>query len=319
MPVIRKITADIFPNLYRSFLASDDPLSTERDWRNIFDYAWPTEEGHCGYAMLEGDDVVGMIGMVFIDREIDGVTHKFCNLHTWWVREDYRGRSLSLLRPVLSMQGYTITHFTPCDKVRAISKRLGFEEISTQLRILPALNSFWHQSKIGPTDFLHDPDAIAGRVNEMDRRILTDHQPYNCEHLLFSDSGIDCYLLYTQVVRHRVTYCHIHHCSNWDVFKARETEVRRHLIRRHGVRFVAVDTRLAEAHNFRSGFDFWAPVAGLYKSDNLSPGQIDNLYSDIVFLKLTTLPTMKHELLKIGRRFLPTKTSQTARPVGQPA
>ena len=85
MVTLEKIHSSLFPNRYDSFLIDADPLSSEQDWRILFDYQWDTEEGHCGYALLDKGKVVGMLGMVFSERTIDGAVRKFCNLHTWWV------------------------------------------------------------------------------------------------------------------------------------------------------------------------------------------------------------------------------------------
>lgn len=306
MVTLEQIQPSLFSNLYDSFLVDDDPLSDEQDWRNVFDYQWQHEEGHCGYALLDdAGEAVGMIGMVFSERQIDGATHKLCNLHTWWVREDHRGRSLMLLRPLLKLEGYTITHFTPCDKVRALSKRLGFDEISVQLRVLLPWGASPRRWDDAEEALTYDLDEIAKRLTESDRRIFDDHQPYGCGHVLVRDGDATCYLLYTVVVRHRLPYVHIHYISNRDLFAECETTIRSSLLRRHKVRFVALDARLVQDMKFPASFDFWAPANGLYKSDSLRPEQIDNLYSDIVFLKLTCLPDMSHELRQIARRWWP--------------
>ena len=287
-----KITTPLFPKLYSSFLVDDDPLSTEQDWRNVFDYAWDTGEGYCGYAMLDDGEVVGMLGMIFSERLIEGAPRRFCNLHTYWVREDHRGRSLFLLRPLLRLDGYTVTHFTPCDTVRAVTKKLGFESLNNQLRILLPLGG----GSNGGSPFSWEPGVIADRVADPDRRILQDHQPYGCGHLLICEEDRYCYILYTEVKRHRVPYVHIHYISDLELFGRREREVRRALFKRHSIRFVALDDRLVGDLRLRLSFRFWAPAHALFKSSEVRSEQIDNLYSDVVFLKLTTLPDISHEI-----------------------
>jgi hypothetical protein len=304
MVTLEKIQSSLFSNLYESFLIDDDPLSDEQDWRNVFDYQWETGQDHCGYALLDEGKVVGMMGMVFSERHIDGAMKKFCNLHTWWVREDHRGRSLALLRPILKLEGYTITHFTPCDTVRAVTKRLGFSDLDSQLKILLPLGIFGSRSA-GDFTYTFDERAIEERLNEHDRKILLDHRPYGCGHLLVSDGVEDCYLLYTHVVRHRLPYCHIQYISNKDVYATLEPQIRKLLLKNHRARFVAVDVRLVSDMKFRFSFNFWAPANALYKSSDVQPEQIDNLYSDVVFLSLTVLPDITHELGQIARRYWP--------------
>jgi hypothetical protein len=60
---------------------------------------------------------------------------------------------------------------------------------------------------------------------------------------------------------------------------------------------------------FHCSFDFWAPAHALYKSEEVKPEQIDNLYSDVVFLKLSVLPDMSHELAQLARRLWPLSKS----------
>jgi len=303
MITFEKIESSLFAKLYDAFLFDDDPLSDEQDWRNVFDYRFENEQGYCGYAMLEDGQVVGMLGMVFSKRFINGETRKFCNLHTWWVREDYRGRSVSMLRPILKLDDYTITHFTPCDRIRALTKRLGFKELSSRLKIL--LPSGAGERRVASESQLSFDEQIdQKRLGEIDRRIMRDHIPYGVGHLLIQHRDEPCYLLYTHVVRHRLPYCHIHYISNKASYLKCERVVRSALLERHSASFVAVDARLVRDSTFPYSFNFWAPAHALYKSSDVAPGQIDNLYSDVVFLKLTVLPNMSHEFRELARRCL---------------
>jgi hypothetical protein len=312
MVTLERIESSLFSNLYESFLIDDYPLSGEQDWRNVFDYQWETGEGHCGYALLDEGKVVGMLGMVFSERHINGTIKKFCNLHTWWVREDHRGQSLSLLRPILKLDGYTITHFTPCDTVRAVTKRLGFTDLRSQLKILLP-NRVFHGKRMREDPRLtYDQNVIEETISCYDKKILLDHRPYGCGHLLVRDGSECCYLLYTHVVRHRLPYCHIHYISNRDVFAKHEQAIRSSLLANHRARFVAVDARLVSDMKFPLSFNFWAPAHALYKSADVKPEQIDNLYSDIVFLKLTALPDMSHEFGQIARRMWPLSKHRSA-------
>ncbi|MBU2677382.1 MAG: hypothetical protein KJP16_09870 [Gammaproteobacteria bacterium] len=300
MVTLRKIESDLFPALYEQFLIGDDPLSNEQDWRNVFDYRFENEEGYCGYAMLDGNEVIGMLGMVFSRRKIDGKVKKFCNLHTWWVREDHRGRSLALLRPVLKLGDYTITHFTPCDIVRAITKRMGFQDLSCQLRILlPA--PLARKKPSGALSLEFNTSAIEQRLAGDDKKVFLDHLPYDVGHLHITHRGAECYVLYTHVVRHRLPYCHIHYVSDMDLYLDVDVSIRAELLRRHKASFIALDERRMNGVSLPLSFKFWAPADSLFKSDDVRPEQIDNLYSDVVFLKLTTLPDMSHEVAQIAR------------------
>jgi hypothetical protein len=312
MVTLEKIDSSLFPNLYDSFLIDDDPLSDEQDWRNVFDYPWDNGEGHCGYALLDDGKVVGMLGMVFSERLINGSINRFCNLHTWWVHEDYRGQSLRLLNPLLKLDGYTITHFTPCDTIRAITKKLGFQQLCSQLKILLPNSRIHRKRACELPELIYDADEIAENISGHNKRIMLDHRPYGCGNLMVREEGECCYLLYTHVVRHRLPYCHIHYVSNRDLFLKHERAVRASLLKQHPARFVAMDTRLVSDMALPLSFNFWAPAHAVYKSADLRPEQVDNLYSDVVFLKLTSLPDMSHELGQMAKRMWPFSKHRSA-------
>lgn len=310
MVALEKIDSSLFAKLYEAFLFDDDPLSDEQHWRKVFDYPWDTGEGHCGYALLDGDEVVGMLGMVFSERLIGGSIKRFCNLHTWWVREDQRGHSLKLLQPLARLNEYTVTHFTPCDTIRAITGRLGFTPLCSQLKILLP-NRMIHRSQRAPA-MTFDADEIVDAVGQTDQRILCDHRPFGCGNLLLREGGEHCYLLYTHVIRHRLPYCHVHYISNRELFLKHELAVRGALLKQHPARFVAIDTRLAADIKFPRSFNFWAPAHAVYRSADVRPEQVDNLYSDIVFLNLTALPDISHQLGEMARRMWPSSRRRVA-------
>jgi len=301
---VEKIQSHIFPLLYEAFLRDDDPLSDEQDWRNVFDYSFEKDEDHTGYALFDNDKVIGMIAMVFSKRIVNSQTHKFCNLHTWWVDENHRGRSLMLLKPVQRLSGYTVTHFTPCDRIRALTKRLGYTQLDNQLKVLLPYPFFGKLKKTaGTVEF--DAEAIKSKLCERDARIYADHQPYRLGHLVISDGTKHCYVLYSLVVRRRMNYCHIQYVSDYKIYANQELAVRQALIDRHQVKFVVIDKRLVQGISFKRSFNFWSPAKAVYKSENLLPDQVDNLYSDVSFLRLTTFPHISFEMKQRLARLWP--------------
>ncbi len=303
MPDLVKIKPDLFPRLYDAFLHDDDPLSDENDWRNVFDYQWNKDEDHTGYALIENDKVIGMMAMAFSERLIDGRTHKFCNLHTWWVHEDHRGRSLAMLRPLLGLQDYTITHFTPCDRIRAVTERLGFVELSLEMKVLLPIRP---SAPPSAAQVLFDGEFETSILSGHDRKIFDDHQPYRVENAIIRDGETYCYVLYTTVERYRVRYCHIHYISNRSLYAQAEAAVRTAMMQRHKVWFVVLEARLVRDLTFRRSFNFWAPAHAVFRpAHDISAHHVDNLYSDVVMLRLAIMPHVSHELKKLIRRWLP--------------
>lgn len=305
MPQLVKITPEIFPDLYTAFLHDDDPLSSEQDWQNIFDYKWQKDEDYSGYALMEDGKVIGMIAMAFSNRLIDGQPHKFCNLHTWWVHEDHRSRSVAMLRPLLALKDHTITHFTPCDTIRALTKRLGFVDLDLQMKVLLPLGMIGRNAALPDNIQIAFDDTIGQSVlAEHDQKIFNDHQPYRTGSLFIQDGDDNCYIHYTCVERYWARYCHIHYVGNKKLYDQHEQAIRTSLMKKHRVRFVIIDSRLTKCMNFRRSFDFWAPANAVYKpAGDITPDQVDNLYSDVVMLRLAIMPHISHEIKETAKRW----------------
>ena len=300
MPRLVGIGPELFDGLHDAFLREDDPRWTdEAEWRRVFLYEWDFDADHRGYALVEDDRVVGMMGMAFSRRVIRGVERRLCNPHTWWVHPDYRGHAVMMLMPIVKMRDRTLTYFTPGDRVRGLLRPLGFRPVDMQLRVL---------LPVGPrgqtVDIAFDGDA--GDLDADERRLMDDHRPYGMHHLWL---GGACLVHYTFVERYRFRYCHIHRVSDRDLFLAHEEAVRSAIMRRHGVRAVALDMRLWRGHAFRRSFAMPPAGHGLFRpaeGDDIHEEDIDHLYSDVTMLRLTTMPSVRHELLEpLRRRFTP--------------
>lgn len=316
-----KIRSDLFPGLYEAFLHDDDPLSDEADWRNVFDYQWDKDEDHSGYALVSDGAVVGMMAMAFSRRMIDGQHRKFCNLHTWWVHDDHRGRSIALMRPLLGLDDYTITHFTPCDRVRALTKRLGFVDLDLQMKLLlpQPLAMLTKRGEQPGIEFRFDEAIDEQSLSAEERKILRDHRPYRVGSLLIRDGDKACFVLYTHVERYRVRYCHVHYIGDREVYARNEAATRSALMRRHRVWIVALDIRTARGLELPRSVDFWAPAHAVFRpQQGVRADQVDSLYSDVVMLRLATMPHVSHEIASLGRRWFERLTGSPA-PGKQPA
>ena len=306
MPELAPIRPHLFDDLHDAFLRDDDPLFSDKaQWRRVFHYEWAHDEDHSGVALIESGRVVGMMGMAFSTRLVRGVAHPFCNLHTWWVHPDHRSHSIMMLRPVLGMRERTLTYFTPGDRVRALLRPLGFEPLDMRMRLLLPLwpsraplrgASIAFEDEFGPSD-----------LDGEDGRLMRDHLPYGLGHVLVREGARRCYVLYAAVERYRVRYCHIHHVGDLDLFARHEEAVRAALMRRHGVRLVALDARRLKDWRPRRSIDFVAPAHGLYRparNSDVGPGDIDNLYSDVAMMRLATMPSLRHEIAEPVRKRL---------------
>jgi hypothetical protein len=151
-----------------------------------------------------------------------------------------------------------------------------------------------------------DQDIKMDEIHPEELRILKDHLSFRVNSLLITEIGENCLVVYTNVERYRVRYCHIQYVGNRELFANKELAIRSALMKRHGVKFVVLDKRLYPGMNFKRSFDFWAPGHAVFKPINgVGPEKVDNLYSDVVMLRLATLPNVSFEIKTKLKQWIP--------------
>ena len=306
MPKLVDLTPDLFPALHEAFLRDDDPYSDRERWRHVFFPPWAEPNEGAGKVLVEGNAVVGLLGMVRRTRTVGGTRHEICNLHTWWVHPDHRAHAVAMLRPFMSDRTRTYTYLTPGDRVRAIMKPLGFTPLSSRMRLLLPLRS----RDDGPDELIFDDAIDEAALSPDDRTIAADHRPYGTGRLAVRTEAGTCLVVYTHVERYRVRYCHIHHVGDRTIFEAHEPRIRKALMKRHAVWLVGLDHRLWQDAKLKRSLNFPAPAHALVRPaaalGDLDEIAIDNLYSDVAMLSLAAMPSLRHELVEpLRRRFLP--------------
>jgi hypothetical protein len=276
---------------------------TESDWRRLFSYQWQRDEEYCGLALKDGDKAVGFIGMIFSQRRINLRDEKFCNLTAWIVEKEYRSRSLSLLLPLFRMQDYTITDLTPSRKVYLIEKKLGFKDLDAKCRILLPLGRRLRQLKAREVFITHDTEEIEKLLSREHLRILYDHKPYQCSHLLVRANDDYCYIIFTKCKRKRIPYAHIHYISNLNLFSLTYVRIRKTILKNSNSCFIMIDSRFVKTVNLPLSFCIPFRAPKLYLSSRLDPDQIDNLYSEIVLMNLGSHPRLKYLLRSFVAKF----------------
>lgn len=285
---LEKITPALLPELCDTLLQEHDPSTRKDQWQSVFAYNWETDEEYTGYVLVDGSRFVGVLGMIFSTRSVDGAAERFCNLHTWSVKEEYRGKSLLLMKPVLGLTEHTITDFTPTERVCELCKRLGFQQVSSKVRVLLPFAFGTGSRDYRITDDRQEMDET---LCDVDRRIFHDHSDDQCGHLLVCNENGYCYAVYTIVDRYRIPYIYIHYLSNKDIFRELHVAIRSHLLRSRKARCIVVDTR--QVAGVRLPFSVVLPARRqLHKSTRVSCDRIDSLYSEMAFLGLSVLSSL---------------------------
>jgi hypothetical protein len=277
-------------------------IGSENKGRKIFEYQWERDENHCGLILMDGDKTVGFLGMIFSRRRINDKVEKFCNLTSWFVRQEYRGRAIALLFPLFGMKNYTITDLSPTRNVFHIQNKLGFKDLDAKGRILLPFGRRLFQPKYSPPQMTHDLATIERKLEGQDLIIFHDHKQYQCSHFLLTDKNRYCYLIYTKLKRKRIPYAHIHYISNPDLFELAYRDIRKAILSRSRAYFLLIDSRLVK--NRKLPVSIYLPYRApkQYMSSTLKPEQIDNLYSELVMLNLRTHPRLKYLIRDIRRK-----------------
>src|SRR5947208_3591058 len=74
-------------------LNSNIPLAT---WVDAFSRSWAAVKPNNGFMLRDGDAMVGVLGAIYSDQEINGNIINFCNLTSLFIFPKYRGRTLAL-------------------------------------------------------------------------------------------------------------------------------------------------------------------------------------------------------------------------------
>lgn len=285
MPTVVTMTAAMFPEVCETLLRELDPRMPEERWRLLFvDRGWHGED-HCGYVLRDGTRPVGVLGTLLSERLVEGRLARFCNLHAWYVKPEFRAASLSLMRPVLALGDRTLTDFSASLDVAALSKRLGFRTLDDKLLVLPRLP--WPGDRRARITELGDDAGAAERgLNAPDLRIFRDHQGIGCSHLLLESGTGYCYVVSSSIDAGWLPHRQVHYISDRRIFAEHHLAIRAHLLRNRTC-YATVGSRLLSG----VAIPWSVRVASnelLYRPTASSPApeSIDTLYSELPLLRL---------------------------------
>ncbi|MBX7098149.1 MAG: hypothetical protein K1X89_10580 [Myxococcaceae bacterium] len=279
--IVRKAVPGDLDQIFTLLAGSE--LSREARAR-MFEKRWGADEDYFGYVLELNHTIVGMLGLMFSRRELNGVTHKFCELHTWYVDDAHRDESLKLFLPVMGLKGYDFINVAPSDVVLAISKKFGFQELETHLRLVfpvPTPRTF-----VGGTELVFDHQVIERSLSGRDLRIFQDHRDLPLTHVLARDgSGHHCYVIAKACSRERwERYGRIFHFSSAEAFVRHLPALRVRLCLELGVLFLVTNDAKLEGAQVPFSKVIPREVPSLFKSKTLRREDLDHLYTEPLVL-----------------------------------
>jgi hypothetical protein len=272
-------------------------------WSRVMLMPWKADAPNHGFMLRDGQRVVGAYLALYSERLIAGRVERFCNLATWFVLPDYRFHSVWLLKALLAQDGYHFTDLAPTEKVALIHARLKFRYLDTSAVLIPHLP--W-PSLPGQTKISADADIIADTLAGSDLELYRDHsQTPAVHHLVLIRGGESCYVMFRKrLLKRQELFASIHYVSNPDLFRRSFTPLACYLLVHYHLlasvaelRIISTPPRasfllpnpeaLIRRHNSRIT-RFYAERyrikfrSRMYLSSSLEPGQIDDLYSEVV-------------------------------------
>ena len=285
---LQQVDLAIFPQIY-PLLQQIDPRLSKAEWYSLFTQPWHQPEDYCGYGLFDGSEMVGFLGLIFSQRTINAEVENFCNLTSWYIKEAYRGRAISMMLALRKLKNHTITDLSPTESVIAISKKLGFQDLDTQITAIPSVLGKINLNR--QLKITRDLALIEPRLESSENSLLKDHSSCpRCHHLLAEADGEHCYIIFTQVKNTKFPYSHIQYLGNPKLFARHSLGIRQAIAETSRSLLILIDRRLLKGTKPALCFNLPIEICKLYKSSRLKPEQIDNLYSELIILDFNPIP-----------------------------
>jgi acetoacetyl-CoA synthetase len=257
-------------------------------WRRLCTTNWLADKPTRGFVLTDGGRIVGHVGTIYVQREINGKTGIVCNFSGFYIAPAYRGRGLgaTLVAAAVRDERITYTSHTPAPVTQLVLEALGFAILERHLLLFPpGLNAetLW-QSRV---DIDVNDRTVRASLGQAERRIYDDHAPYDCLHMTARDAGGTAYL----VVKRRVglvawaagiPFSQILYCSAPDVLARNLERIKLAIMWQQKTFGIAMNERLFPK----------APRAirrediAQYRSAGFTPNELDLLYSEFVLLDI---------------------------------
>ncbi len=284
MAEVKRATIELFDSIYPLLQHFEVPNMDRERWYRLLNASWSSPYDHFGYVLMEGKQAVGFLGGFFHHREINGVEHTLCNLFCWYVLEEYRQQSLLLMFAFLKEPGLTITSLTPSEEASLILKQFNFQILDTDVIILPFLPL---AGSLSGFEISSDPDKICSLLEKRDSAVFLHHKTW-CNHVAIwnkTDETDYCYVVFGRVIKKGIPFTQIYYISSPDLFRKNRGRIQSVFFKLNRTVFTVIDRRLLPGHLPPTGFSYTLRYPRLYRSDTLMPEQIDNLYTELLFLQ----------------------------------
>ena len=256
-------------------------------WRPLCTTTWLADNPTRGFVLTDGGRIVGHVGTIYSQREINGKTGIVCNFSGFYIAPAYRGRGLgaTLVAAAVRDERITYTSLTPAPVTQLVLADMGFAILERHVLLFPpGLNAdtLW-RSRV---DIDVNDRTVRASLGQAERRIYDDHAPYDCLQMTARDAGGTAYLVVKRRLRSvrsaRIPFSQILYCSAPDVLARNLERIKLAIMWQQKTFGIAMNERLFPK----------APRAirrediAQYRSPGFTPNELDLLYSEFVLLDI---------------------------------
>lgn len=287
MVIVKKAQAEDFERIYPLLLEFNNPCLTKDDWRRLFVSHCGTNEGYFGYMLLDQDRVVGFLGLIFSHRLINAKIEKFCNMTSYIIKKEYRGKGLSrlLLSEVVKLKEYTVTTLPPPSKTLRMHIKQGFKELDNRYRVIFPIPSI--QVFSDPCSLLFEIEDLKNYFDDVELKVYNDHVLCKCVHLLVKKDEENSYIIAKRIMRRGLAFIEIHYVSNLPMFIKYIHQISIKIALNLKAWGLLVEERFLKGQKIRYSIVRRYHPAKLFKSSSLTGDEItDNLYTESLILNV---------------------------------
>ena len=239
-------------------------------------------DGPAGFVLLVDGAVAGALGTIRSRRPVGGAIRDVCNLTSFAVDPAYRSLAAALVGMATKPTDVVYTNFTPSTSVATLLAAFGFVALPRRERILLPLPGRSRRARFVTGEdvkaFVSDDSAAVG--------VIDDHRGTRTRWVGVEVNDRRCAVALHLMRARGVAFGHVLYCSAPDRFAASAAAVARACWHAWSVPLIAWPEWQFDAT--AATIAVRRPRPAMMRGANVTPAQIDGLYSELAVLPIIT-------------------------------
>ena len=251
-------------------------------WRNLMTYQWLQTKPDLGRVIEDQGEILGFLGMVYADRDIDRQHHRIVNICAWYLDKSLRGLGLGkgIMADATSGPDQSYTIMTSSKNTLGILYDVGYE-------VLDNNRYLWYKKNHTATDLslITDFEEIYQQSPRELRTLLEDHISLPVTPVLINYQDQQCLIVFSVKKKGQdVTYFDVLFTDD-RTFLGQHGQSLANLLLPEQPAVLAADCRFVGGQAIGAGLEK-LPVPRFYKTNTIEPENIDHLYTELQLLDL---------------------------------